>query len=156
MATKNSVQVLIGGKVYTLGGYESDEYLQKVAGYLDQKIAEVDQNENSRTLAYDRKRILVELNIADDYFKARERIEKLEQDLEIKEKELYDLKYELISEQSKIEAYEKNIRELEAKNNELLQTNARLEADIEDLLTDTVASEEEQAADSGSNTEKKK
>ena len=29
MASKTDVQVLLGGKVYTLSGYESEEYLQK-------------------------------------------------------------------------------------------------------------------------------
>ena len=31
MAERNAVQVLIGGKVITLSGYESTEYLEKVA-----------------------------------------------------------------------------------------------------------------------------
>ena len=35
MAVKNTTQVLIDGKIITLGGYESPEYLQKVAAYLN-------------------------------------------------------------------------------------------------------------------------
>ena len=31
MAEKTSAEVIIGGKVYTLSGYEGEEYLQKVA-----------------------------------------------------------------------------------------------------------------------------
>lgn len=31
MATKNTAQVLIGGKIVTLSGYETEEYFQKVA-----------------------------------------------------------------------------------------------------------------------------
>ena len=31
MAVKNTTQVLIGGKIITLSGYDSEEYLQKVA-----------------------------------------------------------------------------------------------------------------------------
>ena len=30
MAVKNATQVLIGGKIVTLSGYESEEYLQKL------------------------------------------------------------------------------------------------------------------------------
>ena len=149
MSSKSDTEVLIGGKVYTLSGYEGEEYLQRVAAYINNKINEFSQMEEVRRFPVDMKATLVELNIADDFFKAKERIEKLEQDLEIKEKELYDLKYELISEQSKIEAFEKSVRELEDKNNELLQANARLEADIEDLLTDTVPKEAEGAKVSG-------
>ena len=40
MATKISADVLIGGKVYTLSGYESEEYLHKVASFLNKKIVD--------------------------------------------------------------------------------------------------------------------
>ena len=53
-----------------------------------------------------------------------------------KEKEIYDLKHELISEQIKAETNEKAAKELEEKNKELRLENARLESDIEDLLSD--------------------
>ena len=43
MAVKNTTQVLIGGKIITLSGYESEEYLQKVASYINNKIAELSQ-----------------------------------------------------------------------------------------------------------------
>ena len=35
MSAKNSTEVLIGGKVFTLSGFESEEYLQKVSGVSD-------------------------------------------------------------------------------------------------------------------------
>ena len=35
MAEKTDAQVMIGGKTYTLSGYESEEYLHKVADYLN-------------------------------------------------------------------------------------------------------------------------
>ena len=31
MSIKNDVEVIINGKVYRLSGYESEEYLQKIA-----------------------------------------------------------------------------------------------------------------------------
>ena len=136
MSSKSDTEVLIGGKVYTLSGYEGEEYLQRVAAYINNKINEFNQMEEVRRFPVDMKATLVELNIADDFFKAKERIEKLEQDLEIKEKEIYDLKHELISEQIKAETNEKAAKELEEKNKELRLENARLESDIEDLLSD--------------------
>ena len=96
MSSKSDTEVLIGGKVYTLSGYEGEEYLQRVAVYINNKINEFNQMEEVRRFPVDMKATLVELNIADDFFKAKERIEKLEQDLEIKEKEIYDLKHELL------------------------------------------------------------
>lgn len=132
MATKNSVQVLIGGKIYNLGGYESNEYLIKVAGYLDQKITEVEQNENCRKLTYDRKRILVELNIADDYFKAKKQAELLEEEMGSKDKELYDLKHEMIALQLKLENQEKklskNKKELQDAQKNIIQLETELKS----------------------------
>ena len=40
MAAKTDAEVIIGGKVLTLCGYESEEYLQKVASYINNKLAE--------------------------------------------------------------------------------------------------------------------
>ena len=35
MALKSDTEVIIGGKVYTISGYESEEYMQKVASYIN-------------------------------------------------------------------------------------------------------------------------
>ncbi len=43
MAVKNTAQVVIGGKIFTLGGYESEEYFQKVASYINNKMAELSE-----------------------------------------------------------------------------------------------------------------
>ena len=43
MASKTDVQVLLGGKVYTLSGYESEEYLQKIALYINNKMTELNR-----------------------------------------------------------------------------------------------------------------
>ena len=42
MSAKTNAEVVIDGKVYTLSGYENEEYLQKVAAYISNKIAEFD------------------------------------------------------------------------------------------------------------------
>ena len=134
MSAKTSADVLIGGKIYTLSGYESEAYLQKVAAYINNKINELDEMEQFRRFPMDMKSTLVELNIADDYFKAKDQAEKLEQDIEVKDKEIYDLKHELISAQIKLESNEKSIAELEKENKELLLHKAKLEASLEDAL----------------------
>ena len=124
----------IGGKVYTLSGYEGEEYLQRVATYINNKINEFNNMEELRRLSGDMKATLIQLNIADDYFKARAQVEKLEQEIEQKDKEIYDLKHDLISNQIKAESDEKELKELEAKNQELLLNKAKLEASLEDAL----------------------
>ena len=40
MASKTDTEVIIGGRVFTLCGYESEEYLQKVASYINNKLVE--------------------------------------------------------------------------------------------------------------------
>ena len=44
-SSKNFTEVLIGGKVFNLGGFESEEYLQKVSTYLNHKIDELASND---------------------------------------------------------------------------------------------------------------
>jgi len=140
MSAKTNAEVVIDGKVYTLSGYEGEEYLQKVAAYINSKINEFDALDNTRHLPANMKSTLIQLNIADDYFKAKSQVEKLERDLEMKDRELYDLKHDLISNQIKTESADERIKELEAENRELLLNKARLEATLEDALLEGIGS----------------
>ena len=140
MAEKTSAEVIIGGKVYTLGGYEGEEYLQRVATYINNKINEFNSMEELRRFPNDMKATLLQLNIADDYFKAKAQIDKLEQEIEQKDKEIYDLKHDLISNQIKTESDEKSLKELENQNRELLLNKAKLEASLEEALLGKVSS----------------
>ena len=72
-AYKNTTQVLIGGKIIKLSGYESEEYLQKVAAYLNNKIAELGELPGYNRQPVETKSTLLSLDIADDYFKAKNR-----------------------------------------------------------------------------------
>ena len=109
MATKTNADVIIGGKVYTLSGYENEAYLHRVASYINNKMNELDELSDYRRLPVDMKATLLELNIADDYFKAKNQAEKLEEDLNARNKEIYDLKHELISVQIKLETLQKSL-----------------------------------------------
>ena len=111
MAAKTDAEVIIGGKVLTLCGYESEEYLQKVASYINNKLAEYGKVDSFRRQPADMQNILMQLNIADDYFKAKKQIELLEEELQTKEKELYDLKHELISSQIRLESAENALKQ---------------------------------------------
>ena len=42
MEKKNVTEVVIDGVIYRLGGYESSEYLQQVAGYLTLTVSYTD------------------------------------------------------------------------------------------------------------------
>lgn len=136
MSAKTTAEVVIDGKVYSLSGYEGEEYFQKVATYINNKIAEFDDIEDYKHISVKMKDTLIQLNIADDYFKTKSQVEKLEQEIESKDKEIYDLKHDLISNQIKVENAEAAVKELESQNKELLLNKARLEATLEETLLD--------------------
>ena len=129
-SSKNFTEVLIGGKVFNLGGFESEEYLQKVSTYLNHKIDECSSNDSYRKQSADTRSVLLALNIADDYFKAKKQGSSLESDIEAKEKEMYDLKHDLISVQIKLENAEKAMDKLKEENKDLQMKIVKLETEI--------------------------
>ena len=130
-SSKNFTEVLIGGKVFTLSGFESEEYLQKVSTYLNHKIDECSSSsEGYRKQSAETRSVLLALNIADDYFKARKQGGTLESDIEAKDKEMYDLKHELISVQIKLENADKALDKLKEENKELQMKIVQLETEI--------------------------
>ena len=130
MSSKTDTEVIIGGKVFTLSGYESEEYLQKVASYINNKINEYNKVESFRRRPMDTQGVLLQLNIADDYFKAKKQISVLEEELKTKEKELYDLKHELISAQIKLEGVEEQVLTLQQEADDYEKKIARLETEL--------------------------
>lgn len=116
MATKNSTQVLIGGKIYTLSGYEGEEYLQRVAAYLNNKITEVKTVEGYTRLSPEMKALLLNLNTADDYFKLKRQADQLGEQIAAKDKELYEIKSELINVQMQLETAQNELAALRDSN----------------------------------------
>ena len=130
MSVKTDIEVIIGGKVFTLSGYESEEYLQKVASYINNKMAEYGKVDSFKRQPLDTQNVLLQLNIADDYFKAKKQGGALESDIEAKDKEMYDLKHELISVQIKYENAEKALDKLKEENKELQMKIVQLETEM--------------------------
>ena len=133
MSSKNNTEVIIDGKIFTLSGYESEEYLQKVAAYINNKISEFKQDEAYKRQNIDVQKALLDLNIADDYFKAKKQADTLETELENKDKQLYEIKHELIAAQIKIEAGEKESEDLKKQLSELQKDVIRLETRIQEM-----------------------
>ncbi|HIZ66418.1 MAG TPA: cell division protein ZapA [Candidatus Blautia pullicola] len=134
MAVKNTTQVLIGGKIVTLSGYESEEYLQKVANYMNNKLTELGQIPGYNRQALETRHTLLSLNIADDYFKAKRQAEMYEEELEAKDREMYDLKHDLINGQVELEKLKEAMAEKEQQLS-LLQAKAQeLEKELDELL----------------------
>ena len=130
MSSKNKTEVLIDGKIYTLSGYESEEYLQRVATYINNKLAELKKLDGYARLSQELKSILLELNVADDYFKAKNQVEMVEEELAQKDQELYDLKHELISTQIKLEDATKELEAVKEQTTEYQKQIVKLETEL--------------------------
>ena len=68
------------------------------------KIAQLRSDEDYRNVPFDMRNVLLQLNLADDYFKARSEIRQLQKIIEEREQDLSDLKHELVATQMKLEA----------------------------------------------------
>ena len=130
MSSKNKTEVLIDGKIYTLSAYESEEYLLRVATYINNKLAELKKLDGYARLSQELKSILLELNVADDYFKAKNQVEMVEEELAQKDQELYDLKHELISTQIKLEDAAKELEALKEQATEYQKQIVKLETEL--------------------------
>ena len=130
MISKNIAEVLIGGKIVKLSGYESAEYLQKIASYINGKINEFNELDGFKLQSLDYRNLLIELNIADDYFKAKKQADTLMKEYEGKDKEIYDLKHDLVASRLKYEETEKKNRNLKQEIDSLQKKLVRLETEL--------------------------
>ena len=138
MAAKTDTEVIIGGKVFTLSGYESEEYLQKVASYINNKVSEYSKVDGFRRQTADTQSVLLQLNIADDFFKAKKQIAMLEEENESKDKEIYDLKHELITSQIKLESTETIMKKMQDELTENGKKIVRLETELKETTKKTI------------------
>ena len=130
MNKRTDIEVIINGKRYVICGYESEEYLQKVASYINSKIAEFKQQDFYRTLDSEMRNILLQLNIADDYFKVKKLLKQAESDSDLKSGEIFDLKHEIIMLQSRLESAENEIVALQKENLDEQKKVVRLETEL--------------------------
>lgn len=130
MNTMTDVEVIINNKRFTLSGYESPEYMQKVATYINNKYAEFKKKESYNKLDDYFKNVLLEINIADDYFKALHKLDEKEEENKEKSNELYNMRHEVIMAQSKLEAMNKELDELKNDYNEAQKKIIRLETEL--------------------------
>ena len=123
MAGKNSVEVVINGKIYQLAGSESESYMHEVASYLNQKILDFQKE----TVGYNKlddsiKALLLEVNICDDLFKERKRSRDIQQARDDAERESYTAKHDLVNMPMKLET---TLRELENTQKKLAELEAK-------------------------------
>ena len=82
----------------------------------------------------DTKSTLLALNIADDYFKAKAQADAMEDDMESKDREAYDVKHDLIAAQIQIDKMKQEIEQLQKEKAELNQQLEKVNTELEDIL----------------------
>ena len=104
---KNITEVVIAGKIISISGEEDPGYMTEVAAFINDKLMELQKTENYGKLSAEYKQILLGMNLADEYFREKKKNQILESELELKDKELYSLKHELINLQLDLEKLQK-------------------------------------------------
>jgi len=117
----NTVTIRIAGKDYHIVGTESEEYIQKIGHYVDKvmnNMIEAGENNLSTVMAS----VLTSVNIADDYFKERDKANQ---------------------QKTRMNEIEKKLREAQNKMSTFQQKNTRLEEQRADLKIKLVEKETE-------------
>lgn len=130
MKTKNDVEVVINGKKYTMSGYESSEYLQKIAAHINEKLALFKEQQGYNRLDTDMRYIMLAINLSDDYHKAQKSANDLRLENEEMEKEIFDMKHEMISMQEQVETLEAKVKSLEEEKKKAEHQVIRLETEL--------------------------
>ncbi|MFI3211842.1 MAG: cell division protein ZapA [Eubacteriales bacterium] len=133
MVEKTDVEVIIDGKKLNISGSESAEYIQKVAAYINMKISEYKKIDGFKRQSVDTQHMLLQLNIADEYLKLKNQFDELEEEMVAKEKELYDLKHELVISKVKLEEQEKDADALLHDCTEHEKKIVRLETELKEI-----------------------
>ncbi|NLC68803.1 MAG: cell division protein ZapA [Clostridiaceae bacterium] len=89
---KNRVVLRIAGMDYAIRGLEPEEYMHKLGIYVDKKMTEI--MKNNVKLSTNMAAVLTALNVADDYAKAQENIERLMNDINGLKEEIQRIKAE--------------------------------------------------------------
>jgi Uncharacterized protein conserved in bacteria len=113
MKSRNDIEVLIEGRKYTICGFESDEYLQQIASYINRKFAEFKKKEYYHRMDLDVRNVLLAINIADDYFKTKKKAKDYRTESQEKDKTVLDMKHKIIDLQEQEKNNEKKMDELE-------------------------------------------
>lgn len=104
---KNVTEVVIAGRIISISGEEDVAYMTEVAAFINDKLLELQKMDNYGKLSAEHKQIMLGMNLADEYFREKKKTQILESELELKDKELYSLKHELINLQLDLEKLQK-------------------------------------------------
>ena len=127
MKDKNDVEVLIDGRKYTICGFESAEYLQQIASYINRKFIDFRKKDYYARMDLDLRNVLLAINIADDYYKAKKKASEFRTETELKDKMVLDMKHEIIELQETIKKQNEERKKLETSLEQAEKKNIELE-----------------------------
>ena len=125
MGSKNKVEVRIRGKDYTIVGVESEEYIQRIALYVDKKMEKV-LDANTK-LSTSMAAVLTAINVADEYFKEAQQSKALTKQIDAYNNELEEANQQLKQYQDENQILKEIIQDLKI---EL----AKKETELEDFI----------------------
>jgi len=73
--SKNKVEVVIGGSIYSLQGNESEEHMQRVARIINEKLGEIHSAYDKAHIGQGKLNTLLTLNLADECVKRQEALD---------------------------------------------------------------------------------
>ncbi|MFO7611462.1 MAG: cell division protein ZapA [Clostridia bacterium] len=110
----SKVRIRIAGKDYGIVGTEPEEYIQKIGLYVDKKMGEImESGENN--LSTMMVSVLSAVNIADDYFKERDKANQQKTRMGEMEKKIRDLQIQVNSLEQKNQKLEEQKSEMKIK-----------------------------------------
>ena len=118
MADKKTIQVIIDGKIYVLSGENSESYLHDVADYLNHKIENIRKEMwNYNKLEESVRSLLLQINICDELFQERKKVEEMQELLDQEKSESYSYKHDLVKTKLNLDGV---LQELESTQKKLL------------------------------------
>ena len=118
MADKKTIQVIIDGNIYVLSGENSEPYLHDVADYLNHKIESIRKEMwNYNKLEESVRSLLLQINICDELFQERKKVEEMQELLDQEKSESYSYKHDLVKTKLKLDGV---LQELESTQKKLL------------------------------------
>lgn len=130
MSSLNKVEVVIGGEIITLVSGEHEDYMQRLARYIDRKLNEIKSMKTNASINERTRTLFIALNVADDYFRTTEQLRQLEatharyitemgrmqEENYLLTEKLRDLQNQLNESRAELEAYIENFDEPQHKD----------------------------------------
>ena len=151
MSELNETQVIIAGRVLTLTGYETAEYTQRVGNYINKKLDECKVDPGFKKQNKETQMLMLAINVTDDYMKIVEKLEENEQIIKEKDKEIYNLKHDIITTQQRLDKADEQVKTLQDKiadsSKKLLQLDAKINNRGRKKASDSDAAKDEKVSE---------